>query len=104
MATHLGIIHKGKLLFQGSLSELQILKSKQAILQLETSNNVAAASLLSSYYSQIKNGQMLLTYESREDIARINRTLVENGVDVFLLQPQQNDLEQLFFDITSETI
>lgn len=104
MATHLGIIHKGKLLFQGSLSELQILKSKQAILQLETSNNVAAASLLSSYYSQIKNGQMLLTYESREDIARINRTLVENGVDVFLLQPQQNDLEQLFLDITSETI
>ncbi len=46
MASHVGIIHKGKFLFQGTLSELQGLKSKQSFLQIETADNEKAISLL----------------------------------------------------------
>ena len=104
MASHVGIIHKGKLLFQGSLSELQQLKNKQSFLELETANNDDALAALQSYAVERKNGLLLLPFENNEQAAFINRTLVEKGIDVYRLQPQQNNLEQLFIDITSDTL
>lgn len=104
MATHVGIIHKGKLLFQGSLEALQQLKNKQSFLELETSNNDSARSVLQLNNIERKNGMLVLPYENKQQTAAINRALVENGIDVYRLQPQQNNLEQLFIEITSDTV
>ena len=102
MASHVGIIHKGKLLFQGTLPELQHLKNKQSFLQIDTSNNDAAYQLLVQNFAAEKGaGLIKVPVNTKEEAAAINRTLVQNGIDVHLLQPQQNDLEQLFIDITS---
>ena len=102
MASHVGIIHKGKLLFQGTLPELQHLKNKQSFLQVDTSNNEAAYQLLAQNFKAEKaSGHLKLPVNTKEEAAAINRLLVQNGIDVHLLQPQQNDLEQLFIDITS---
>lgn len=101
MASHVGIIHKGKLLFQGPLPELQNLKMKQSFLQLETGDNAAAAHLLKAYGAEAKNGHVVLPFQSKQQSALINRTIIEAGLDVYSLHPQQNDLEQLFLDITS---
>jgi len=104
MATHVGIIHKGKMLFQGPLPELQSLKMKQSFLQLETSDNEAAAGLLKQYGAESKNGHVVLPFRSKNETALINRAVIEAGLDVYSIQPQQNDLEQLFLDITSGTL
>lgn len=101
MATHVGIIHKGKLLFQGSLSELQNMKSKQSFIQLDTTNNEAALELLAKHGAKIKNGYVVLPFKEKAITAAINHKLVEHNIDVYLLQLQQSDLEQLFIDITS---
>ena len=101
MATHVGIIHKGKLLFQGTLAELQNMKSSQSFLQLNTNNNEAAKLILSKYGAVSVNGYVVLPMKQKEEIPVINRHLVAHDIDVYLLQPQQNDLEQLFIDITS---
>ncbi len=101
MASHVGIIHKGKLLFQGPLQELQNLKQKQSFLQLETTDNVAAAEVLKKYGAETKNGHVVLPFQSKQQTALINRTILAAGLDVYAIQPQQNDLEQLFLDITS---
>ena len=104
MATHVGIIHKGQLLFQGSLSELQHLKNKQCFFQIDTSDNSVAADLLQPYGVRANNGYLEIPYLKKEDVGVVSRKLIEGGVDLFLLQPQQNDLEQLFLDITSGSI
>jgi ABC-type multidrug transport system ATPase subunit len=104
MATHVGIIHKGRLLFQGSLSELQHLKNKQRYFQIDTSDNDLAAHLLQCYEVRATNGYLAIPCLKKEDIGFVSRKLIEGGVDLFLLQPQQNDLEQLFLDITSGSI
>lgn len=101
MASHVGIIHKGKLLFQGTLNELQSMKSRQSFLQIDTSDNASALQLLSPYGAETKNGYVMLPFKEKTVTASINRKLVEQNIDVYLLQPQQNDLEQLFIDITS---
>jgi ABC-2 type transport system ATP-binding protein len=102
MATHVGIIHKGKLLFQGTLPELQQMKSSQAGLELETDDNEKALALLEGQHPTKHGGnRILLPYRDREQAAAINRQLVEAGLKVYAIHPQQSDLEQLFIDITS---
>lgn len=103
MATHVGIIHKGRMLFQGPLQELQQIKTCQRMLEIETSDNEKAFSLLSSHYDLTqKEHQLVLPYNSKEESALINRRLINEGLDVYSLYARQNDLEQLFIDITSE--
>jgi lantibiotic transport system ATP-binding protein len=102
MATHVGIIHKGAMLFQGTLDELHHLKTEQVSLEIETSDNMKAAALLKERFSvHQKAGKILLPFQSKEQTALINRMLLEHNIDVYTLHPQQNDLEQLFIDITS---
>jgi len=102
MATHVGIIHKGVMLFQGTLTDLHHLKKEQACLEIETSDNAKAAALLQELFPvQQKTDKILLPAQSQEITASINRMLLQKDIDVYSLHQQQNDLEQLFIDITS---
>jgi ABC-2 type transport system ATP-binding protein len=105
MTSHVGIIHKGKLLFQGTLQELQLLKKKRSFLQLETNHNENAQSFLSQQFNvERQNGHLVIPFQNNQQSALINRLLIQQGFEVYRLQPQQNDLEQLFIDITSDKL
>ena len=102
MATHVGIIHKGKMLFQGTLPELQKMKTKRAALEIETNDNPRATQLLQDQFSvQHLENKISIPFQNKEQAAAVNRLLVQNGLEVFALHPQQSDLEQLFLEITS---
>jgi len=105
MATHVGIIHKGRMLFQGPLPELQQMKTRQSMLEIETSDNARAMTLLSPQYTvQQKENLLLLPYGDKQQTAGINQLLVKEGLDVYAIHPRQSDLEQLFIEITSNNI
>ena len=102
MATHVGIIHKGNLLFQGTLKELQQMQSAKSALQIETNDNDKAIKILNGHFAaELMENKIILPYQNKEQGAAINKKLVEGGLDVYALHPQHNDLEQLFMDITS---
>ncbi|MDJ1469881.1 ABC transporter ATP-binding protein [Xanthocytophaga flava] len=104
MATHVGIIHKGSMLFQGTIQELGTLKSRQAMLCFDTSNNLKALELLNPHFQVTLNGNGLKTsFQDREQAAHINRLLVQNEIDVYQLAVMDNDLEKLFLQITEES-
>jgi len=104
MATHVGIIHKGKLLFQGSLQQLQQLKSKQSTIELEVNDTTKAQQVLQSHVAikHINGTRLVVDFESREQSASLNKLLVQHGVDVYQLAVTQNDLENLFVQITAQ--
>jgi len=104
MATHVGIIHKGKLLFQGSLQQLQQLKSKQSTIELEVNDTAKAQQVLQSHVAikHINGTRLVVDFESREQSASLNKLLVQHGVDVYQLAVTQNDLENLFVQITAQ--
>lgn len=104
MATHVGIIHKGKMLFQGTLPELQQMKTKQVSLEIETNDNSKALETLQQQFAvHQQHDKILIPYRDKQQAADVNKLLVQSGLDVYLLQPQQSDLEQLFIDITSNS-
>jgi ABC-2 type transport system ATP-binding protein len=104
MATHVGIIHKGKLLFQGSLQQLQELKSQQSSVELEVNDTAKAQQVLQQHFTikQVNGTRLVVDYESRERSATLNKLLVQHGVDVYQLAVTQNDLENLFIQITAQ--
>ena len=105
MATHVGIIHQGKLLFQGSLPELQLLKTKQTLVEIETSDPIRTIEILKAEFDVKQSGHMVITaFKDNATNAMINKKLVQENIDVYTMYNRHSDLEQLFMDITSTGI
>lgn len=102
MVTHLGIIANGKMLFQGSLKKLYALQQAQSVVQLKTSDNQAAINCLRKFEVQQQEDKLTVTYAVPAQLSDINKLLVTNNIDVYLLQPVEQNLEQLFIDLTSK--
>ena len=101
MVSHVGIIVKGRLLFQGPLQHLHEVRQSKTKLILETSDNNAALHLLKNYRPLIIDQQVVLPYTDREQVADVARILGQHSLDLYLLQPKKPELEQLFIDLTS---
>ncbi|MDB5196529.1 MAG: transporter ATPase [Flaviaesturariibacter sp.] len=102
MVTHVGIVYKGTMRFQGSLSGLQKLQRRSAKVFIKTSDNVQAADLLKNYSPEMDGHTFTIDCGSSQQVAEINRLLIQHGLDVYLLHPRENDLEQLFINLTSD--
>lgn len=101
MVSHVGIIYKGKLLFQGSLRELHQFQKKGSKLAIKTSDNDFALHLLYDYDPQKEGETIFVPFEDAQQVSLVQKILFQNNLDVYLLQPKESDLEQLFIDLTS---
>ncbi|MCX2741533.1 ABC transporter ATP-binding protein [Pontibacter anaerobius] len=102
-ATELAIIDKGGMLYQGSLQHLYEGTFQSNVLQLETSNNAIAHKLLEDHQYQLlpqEDDVLAVQVQDKQQVARINRFLVVNGLEVFRLSTHTYNLEELFLNIT----
>ncbi len=101
MVSHVGIIYKGEMLFQGALPELHQFQKKGSKVYIKTSDNEAACKLLQEHHPERSEDSLSVPFRNIGQIAAINRILTNHDLDVYLLHPKENDLEQLFIDLTS---
>jgi lantibiotic transport system ATP-binding protein len=101
MVSHIGIIFNGKMLFQGPLPDLQAFQQNGSKLIINTSDNEAAIKLLEEYSPLREEDNISVAYYNKDQAAAIQKTLNQNNLDIYLLHPKVNDLEQLFIDLTS---
>jgi len=103
IASHVGIINKGKLLFQGALEELREIGVSTVF--IETSEPERGLKLLQENNfpkSKLKETNLIETdIENKEEINIITRLLVKNEIPVLGINNSKKDLEQLFLDITN---
>jgi lantibiotic transport system ATP-binding protein len=102
--THIGIINKGKLLFQGTLAELISKRQQNSFVVFETSNDAKAAQIIDEFSlsSRTAAGRIAVPLLDNEKIAAINQRLVQNDIDVYQISKVENDLERIFFDVIAE--
>jgi ABC-type multidrug transport system ATPase subunit len=101
MATHVGIIDRGELLFQGSISDLQAISQPQV--QIEVDNTVDVANFLKKQgvnVSDINEDHIRVPFASKAQMAELNGLLTRNNFPVYSIHKTQKDLEKLFLDIT----
>lgn len=101
IATHVGIINKGKLLFQGTINELHDLS--KPMIELELNDIVKGQEFLKDQgYQVFHNGEkkISLPFVSTEESGRLNTLLIKHGFTVYSIYQVRKDLEHLFLDIT----
>jgi ABC-2 type transport system ATP-binding protein len=103
MATHVGIINYGELLFQGSIEDLEGM-SKPSV-QIETDNTADAANFLKRSnitVNDINEHHIFVPFTSKQQMGEINALLNKSGYTIYSINKQQKDLEKLFLDITQK--
>ena len=103
IASHIGIIHEGHLLFQGTLAELQAKQQSQLTVGVKQLDQ-AIECLKQAGWTVQKRAEEMLTVSARssEDAVRINSLLVDHRLDVFHLALAQVSLEDIFLTLTRE--
>lgn len=104
MVSHLGIISRGRMLFQGTLAGLRQLQQKSSTLVVRTSDNQTACQLLESYKPKFNHETFSVNFKDMHEVAAISRLLIAGNLDVYMLNPVKQDLEQLYIDLTTLTV
>ena len=101
MATLVGIIHKGEILFQGSIKDLETISQPQ--IQVELNDTVDAANFLKKQgltVTEVNDERVSVPFTSKTQMGEINTLLNRNGYTVYSIRKVNKDLEKLFLDIT----
>lgn len=104
MATHVGIINQGQLIFQDSLNVLH--EHSHGRLYLHTSDDQAALLLLknSGISAQWRDGRLSLKLMDDSRIMRAVALLVNSGIGILRLEEQQMSLEDIFLQLTGKQV
>jgi ABC-type multidrug transport system ATPase subunit len=102
IATHIGIIHDGHLLFQGTLAELQSKQQTQLLVGVKQLSE-ATEFLLNTGWNVQRCVDDLLNVSTKapDDAVRINKLLIDRELDVFHLAVSQRSLEDIFLSLTN---
>jgi ABC-2 type transport system ATP-binding protein len=101
IASHIGIIHAGRLLFQGALTELQARQQAQLAVGVTAPERAAQCLTEAGWAAQRRDdGMLIVPADSPGAAARLNHLLVSQGVEVFHLARTQLSLEDIFLTLT----
>lgn len=101
LVTHVGIIHHGNLMFQGTLAELIAKQQATSYTMLEISRVDIAEQVLRNLKVPYTLEANKITFPllPKAEVARINMELVRNQVDVYQIATVKNDLESIFMQL-----
>jgi lantibiotic transport system ATP-binding protein len=100
LATHIGIIDKGVLKFQGSIGELQTLMQESNAFIIRTNNNSKALVGLSKrFHAHIIDDTIKVNAAGETEVADAIKLLVETGFDIYHVSTCKSGLEELFLNV-----
>ncbi|WP_440896694.1 ABC transporter ATP-binding protein [Amphibacillus sp. Q70] len=102
MATSVGIINEGNLLYQGRMDDLR--QKSRSTIRLKTENNKKAQQLLESHGYYLSQETSRLTFENQGDkeVAKVNKLLVDNDMMVTRIEENKLSLEDIFLELTGK--
>lgn len=104
LVSHVGIIHKGKMLFQGRFEELTSRQHQSSWIVLGTSDTEATLKFLVDCHieARLENGGVAIPLIPKERMAEITRQLVARNIGVHEIATRKNDLETIFMSVVNE--
>jgi ABC-2 type transport system ATP-binding protein len=103
VATHIGIIDHGRLLFQGSADELHAELGERVTIAVDRPAEALQVLGEAGWHAHRNGGEELyLEVNSRSDAAMLNGLLVQKGLNVYRLDVAQATLEDTFLNLTGQ--
>jgi ABC-2 type transport system ATP-binding protein len=103
VATHLAIISRGQLRFQGRLADLPARKTTVIIADVDRPGSALEVLAAAGYQADAAEGRISIMGVER-DAARVNAILVQGGIAVSRLAVEQPSLEDFFLEITGTEV
>ncbi len=100
MADHIGIINKGKLLYQGLCSDF--INSFGSEIAFKTSNNEATLNLLDFYTPKLEEDYVSIKNTNDFEVSNIIKKLHNNNIDIYRVYDVSRSLEDLFIGLTGK--
>lgn len=97
IATHVGIINKGVLHFQGTIDELIGLGKEETKITAKPLENAINKLKLLGYEIDVKDD--LIFVKNVVDRAKLNKELVSSGINIYHLSQEKENLEEIFINI-----
>lgn len=106
LVTHIGVINKGNMMFQGTLQQLTDKQQQSSFIRIETDNELKTLKIINdnSIACHIENGAVVIPLVSKKIMAGINHQLVHNDVAVFEIVTVKNDLETIFMNLINPSV
>ncbi len=102
IATTVGIISKGKLIFQDSIEVLRKMAQQRILLKASDSERAWRTLLSKGMKADFKDGFVSLANASDETVADAVRILVEKGFSIYRVEEEKSSLEDIFLQMTKE--
>lgn len=99
IADHVGIIHNGKLLFQGTLEELKEMGNREIAIKAQPLLEAEKFLRNKGYDVEMREGRLYITGD-RINIEEVNREMVLEGFGVSHLSENKKKLEEVFLQMT----
>jgi ABC-2 type transport system ATP-binding protein len=101
LVTHLGVINKGRLVFQGTIRELNDRQTKSSRVTFDTSDNERTSRILkqNGYHPVINQLKVVVENISREAVGILTRQIMTNDIDLYEVRLVKSDLETIFMDL-----
>ena len=103
IATTVGIVMNGNMIFQDSIEVLQKLANPKIILKVREPEQAWRVLLSSGIKADFENGGIYLNESSDEQVAGAIRVLVENDYSIYRVEEEKHTLEDIFLQMTKES-
>lgn len=102
IATTVGVISKGKMIFQDSIHAMRKLSRQTIILKVNDGKRAEHILQGKGIYANYQDSMLLLSKLSDQKVAEIVRMLVQNGLAIYRVEEKQSSLEDIFLQMTRE--
>lgn len=103
IATDIGIVKDGRLLFQGTLEELQEHRRERVVLKVNRSQDASQILTKKGWSIELNESRLAVVASTSTEAAAINHSLVSSGIDVSYLGLERLSLEEIFLNLTGQT-
>ncbi|UII55816.1 ABC transporter ATP-binding protein [Cytobacillus spongiae] len=100
MATRVGIISKGEMIFQDSIEELRKMSTSKMAIKVDDMEKAARVLLSTGTVSETVEDRLLFANASNNQVASMIAELVHNRISVYRVEEEKKSLEDIFLELT----
>lgn len=100
MATEVGIISKGKMIFQDSIEAMREKSTSKIAIKVNETEQAWRMLLSKGIQAEMENKQLYLAQASDEAVANVVTELITNRFSVYRVQEEKKSLEDIFLELT----
>lgn len=100
-STHIALIDHGEIKFKGTIEEIQSTSISKVIIHCDDYSKACMLLNERNIIFELTSDGLIVNANTIFNASEVNKLLVFGGVDVELIKPIQNSLEEIFFELTN---